>query len=138
MSAAPDLTMAALKMVMALGVVLLLVWGLYRLTKGKLAMHPGGNRKMIQVLESQYVGVKKSIAMVKIPGSVLVLGVGTDAVNLLTRIDDPDLIGSIAAESHNDRRTASFKEHLQRLMNPAAQKHKSIEENKTVAPSCNT
>ena len=42
MNTGPDLTMAAMKMIMALGVVLFMVWGLYRLTKGKLALHPGG------------------------------------------------------------------------------------------------
>ena len=96
MNTGPDLTMAAIKMIMALGVVLFMVWGLYRLTKGKLAMHPGGRgNKRIQVMESQYVGVKKSIAMVKIPGSVLVLGVGTDSVNLLTKIEDPEVLKTI-------------------------------------------
>lgn len=136
MNTAPDLTMAAIKMIMALGVVLLAVWGLYRLTKGKLAIHPGGNRrKMIQVMESQYVGVKKSITMVKIPGSVLVLGVGTDSVNLLTQIDDPEVLRDMAAETQNDRRASSFKEHLQRLTKPKVLNHSKVGKDQTVTPS---
>ncbi|MEJ2157578.1 MAG: hypothetical protein P8X96_19780 [Desulfobacteraceae bacterium] len=60
MTTAPDLTAAAIKMIMALGVVLLLVWGIYRLAKGRLAATPGGrHRKMMHLIESQYVGVKK-------------------------------------------------------------------------------
>ncbi len=134
MSTAPDLTMAAIKMVMALGVVLLMVWGLYRLTKGKLAVLPGGNpNKMMQVMESQYVGVKKSIAMVKIPGSVLVLGVGTDSVRLLTQIDDPEVLRTITTEAQTDR-PASFKEHLQRLTNSKNRKHAHVENDRAVTP----
>jgi len=136
MNTAPDLSMAAIKMIMALGVVLLMVWGLYRLTKGKLAGFPGGNRhKMLQVMESQYVGVKKSITMVKIPGSVLVLGVGTDSVNLLTQIDDPEILHAITTETHNERRSTSFKDHLQRLTNPKIRKHPADENDRAVTPS---
>ncbi len=136
MNTGPDLTMAAIKMIMALGVVLLILWGLYRLTKGKLAMHPGGSRgRMMQVMESQYVGVKKSIAMVKIPGSVLVLGVGADSVNLLTQIDDPEVLQEIVTETRNDRRAASFKEHLQRLTNPKTREHANPESDGVVSPS---
>ncbi len=132
MTTAPDLTAAAVKMIMALGVVLLLVWGIYRLAKGRLAATPGGrHRKMMHLIESQYVGVKKSIAMVQIPGSVLVLGVGTDVVNLLTRIDDPEVIRDITAASE-DRRTSTFREHLQRLTTPSQRKITKTEEDGSV------
>lgn len=130
--------MAAMKMILALGVVLLMVWGLYRLAKGKLAFHPGGSRrKMIQIVDSQHVGVKKSIAMVKIPGSILVLGVGSESVNLLTQIDDPEVLRDISTET-TDRQTVSFKEQLQRLTHPKTHKHTSVEIDATVSPSCDS
>lgn len=138
MNTAPDLTAAAIKMVMALGVVLLMVWGLYRLAKGRLTVGPPGSRqKMMHIVESQYVGVKKSIAMVKIPGSVLILGVGADNVNLLTQIDDPEVLRDITVAS-KDRRHASFKEHLQRLTNPATRKHTKVDSDGSVTTSCDS
>jgi flagellar biogenesis protein FliO len=115
MSAAPDLTTAAFKMVGALGLVLFIVWVLYRVAKTKLPISPmGGNAKLIHVVDSQYVGVKKSIALVRIPGSVLVVGVGSDNVNLLTQIDDPELVDTITSVPKKHR-ALNFKDQLYRL-----------------------
>jgi flagellar protein FliO/FliZ len=136
MNTAPDLTAAAIKMVMALGVVLLMVWGLYRLAKGRLTVGPqGGHQKMMHIVESHYVGVKKSITMVEIPGSVLVLGVGTDSVNLLTRIDDPEILRGITVAS-KEKRQASFKEHLQRLTNPKTRKRPHVDSDGSAKAPC--
>ena len=115
MNGAPDLATAAIKMVFSLGVVLLIVWGLYRLAKGKLPAHTmGGKNKHIEVVDSQYLGVKKSVTMVKIPGSILVLGVGADNVNLLTQINDPEILNSISLNSKKQR-ILGFKDQLNRL-----------------------
>jgi flagellar protein FliO/FliZ len=116
MSATPDLTLATLKMVISLGIVLAIIWGLYRLAKKSLPMAQGsGKGKMMQVLESQYLGVKKSITMVQIPGAILVVGVSPDKVNLLTRIEDPAVIKSITAGTEKHRSVLSFKDQLHRL-----------------------
>lgn len=118
MNSAPDLATAAIKMMFSLGVVLLIVWGLYRLAKGKLPSHTmGGNTKHIQMVDSQYLGVKKSVTMVKIPGSILVLGVGVDNVNLLTQINDPDILNTISS-SPKKQRILGFKDQLNRLTKP--------------------
>ena len=123
MNAAPDLTTAAIKMVSSLGVVLLIVWALYRIAKSKLPINTmGGKTKLIQIVNSQYVGVKKSIALVQIPGSILVVGVGSDNVNLLTQIDDPDILNSIKT-TPKKHRALSFKDQLNRFTKP--QQHKS-------------
>ena len=116
MSSSPDLALATVKMVIALGVVLAVIWGLYRIARRSLPMaQAGGKGKMIQILESQYLGVKKNITMVQVPGAVLVLGVGPDRVNLLSRIDNPEIIKDIAANSVNQRAIVSFKDQLQRF-----------------------
>ena len=116
MSATPDLTLGTLKMVISLGIVLAIIWGLYRLAKKTLPMGQGsGKGKMMHVLESQYLGVKKSITMVQIPGAILVVGVSPDKVNLLTQIDDPTIIKSITAGVDNHRSVLSFKDQLYRL-----------------------
>ncbi len=89
MNATPDIMTTGLKMVAALGMVLALIlfmlYGLRKITGRRLG---GGRGKHIQVLESHYMGVKKSIAMVHVPGKVLVLGITTDRITLLDTIDD--------------------------------------------------
>jgi flagellar protein FliO/FliZ len=116
MSTTPDLTLATVKMVISLGVVLAIIWGLYRLAKKNLPVVQGsGKGKMMHVLESQYLGMKKTITMVQIPGAILVLGVGSDKVNLLSRIDDPAIIKNLTTNAANHRSVLSFKNQFQRL-----------------------
>ena len=116
MNAMPDLSMVTLKMVISLVIVLAIIWGLYRAAKKNLPMvHNNGQGKMIRVLENQYLGIKKSITMVQVPGAVLVLGISSDRVSLLSRIDDPAIVDGITAKSNNHRSVLSFKDQLQRL-----------------------
>ena len=116
MSNSPDLTIAAIKMLVSLVVVLAIIWGLYRVAKKSMPMAQGmGKGRSMQILESQYLGLKKNITMVRIPGAVLVLGVTADRVNLLSRIDDPAIIQGIMANADDRRSVLSFKEQLQKL-----------------------
>jgi len=126
MNYAPDLTTAAIKMLFSLAVVLAIVWGLHRITGKKLPMAGGGGRgNLIQVLDSHHLGMKKNITMVQVPGSVLVLGITTDKVNLLTQIEDPALIKSITSGVENQHSVLSFRGHLQRLTQPRRDQTKS-------------
>lgn len=88
MNAAPDMLAAGLKMLAALGVVLamilFLLYGVKKLSAHRLG---GGGGKQIHVLENHYLGVKKSISLVRIPGKVLVLGISADRINLLDTLD---------------------------------------------------
>ena len=119
MSTAPDLTLAALKMVISLGLVLVIIWWLYRVARKRLPMpNSGGSGKMMHVLESQYLGVKKTITMVQVPGSVLVLGIGPDRVNLLTRIDDPAILKGISSNTDGRDAVVGFREQFLRLTRP--------------------
>lgn len=116
MSYCPDLTMATLKMVLSLAVVLTLVWGLSRLAKKKLPMaNGGGPAGLIQVLESRCLGLKKSVTLVKVPGSVLVLGVSSDRVSLLSKIEGPELLSSVEADLKARQNGLSFKDQLRRF-----------------------
>ncbi len=116
MSYSPDLTMATLKMVLSLALVLALVWGLSRLAKKKLPMANGGGKAgLVQVLESQCLGIKKSITLVKVPGSVLVLGVCPDRVSLLSKIEDPALLSGVDTEIKARQTGPSFRDQLRRF-----------------------
>jgi len=86
----PDLITAGVKMIAALGVVLgmlfLLMAAIRKLSSHRIGMASG---KRIQVLESHYMGVKKSISLVRVPGKVLVLGISGDRINLLDTLIEP-------------------------------------------------
>ncbi|MCM2277228.1 MAG: flagellar biosynthetic protein FliO [Oligoflexia bacterium] len=71
-----------------------------RLAKGSLGRSFGSREKMIEVLSTHYLGPKKSIAVVRVGGRTLVLGVSNDSINLITQLgpngaeateDDPEL-----------------------------------------------
>ena len=88
MSAAPDMMAAGLKMIAALGVVLVMIlfllYGIRKLTTQRL--NAAGGRR-IRVLESHYMGLKKTISLVRVPGKVLVVGISGDRINLLDTLD---------------------------------------------------
>jgi flagellar biogenesis protein FliO len=60
----------------------------------------GRKDKMIEVLSNHYLGPKKSIAVVRIMGRTLVLGVTNDSINLISQISQP--AGSGAAVDDMD------------------------------------
>jgi flagellar biogenesis protein FliO len=111
----PDLTAAMVKMILSLSVVLVILWAAHRWLRRLL---PAGrlNAKgtLIKILGSHQLGMKKSIALVKVPGSVLVIGIGTEQINLLKSIDDPDLIAGLD-QTGEGKGVISFRDHLQRL-----------------------
>ena len=114
MNSAPDMVSSAFQMLTALGLVLGGLLVVLYLTKRYLKRDAGGpSGQLIKVIANQYIGIKKNIALVEVPGSVLVIGVSNDKISLLTKIEDKAVIESIHQESPG--MTASFSEHLQRL-----------------------
>lgn len=104
-----------LRTMLSLGVVLailiFLFYGFKRFAQRGLT---GPRNKLISILASQYIGIKKSISIVKIPGALLVLGVTNDRIELLTEITDHQIIDSILAEHRTDGGSA-FSEHLSKM-----------------------
>ena len=114
MNPAPDALSTTLQMLTALAIVLgglLVVFYLLKRFLRRDAGEPGN--PLIRVIASQYIGVKKNIALVEIPGTVLVLGVSNDNISLLTTIEDQSVVDAIRQKS--SRLTPSFSDHLQRL-----------------------
>jgi flagellar protein FliO/FliZ len=60
---------------------------------------PASRDRLIRVLASHYIGVKKAVTLVEVPGAVLVLGVTGDRMQLLTRIDDPATLERIRSQA---------------------------------------
>jgi len=111
----PDLISTSLKMLIVLAV---LVGGLlitFYYTKRKIGKQIGGSKgKLIRVLGNTYIGVKKQISLVEIPGAVLVLGLSGDNISLLAKIDDDTILGNIKSFEES-KGLPSFSDQLQKL-----------------------
>lgn len=59
----------------------------------------GKNAKMIEVVSTHYLGPKKSIAVVRVAGRLLVLGITNDSINLISQISgdqfNPEALGDL-------------------------------------------
>lgn len=65
------------------------------------------NGKMIEVVATHYLGPKKSIAVVKVGGRLLVLGVANESINLITQLpaegaNADDVLSSLGADALDD------------------------------------
>ena len=114
MNSAPDIVSSTLKMLTALGIVMGGLLVVFYFMKRFLKRDIGGSKEqLIKVIASQYLGIKKSISIVEVPGSILVVGVSNDNISLLTKIEDKVVLDTLRQKS--SRITPSFSDHLQRL-----------------------
>ena len=84
---------ATLKMILALAGVLVLLWGLVRLFK----RWPVGNMNAgadggIRVLTTKLIAPQKYISLVEIGGEVLALGVTSQQITFLTKIENQEMV----------------------------------------------
>ena len=114
MNTAPDVFSTAMQMLTALGIVLGGLLVVFYLVKRFLKRDVGGSKEQfIRVIANHYIGIKKNIALVEVPGAILVVGVSNDNISLLTKIDDQSVLDGIRQE--RSQSTPSFSDHLQRL-----------------------
>lgn len=92
MNNSPDMMTAAMNMFLALAIVLAILLTLFYLFK-KLVKKDYSNsgNSLIKILDSSFIGVKKRIALVEVPGAVLVLGITNNNISFLTRINKEDV-----------------------------------------------
>ena len=114
MNTAPEIVTTAFKMLTALGIVLggllICVYFIKRFINRDVG---DSKEQLIKIIASQYIGIKKNISLVEIPGSILVVGVSNDNISLLTKIEDEKVLDALRQE--NSRLVPSFSDHLQRL-----------------------
>ena len=114
MNTTPDTVSTAFQMLTALGIVLGGLLIAFYFMKRFLKRDVGGSKEqLIKVIASQYIGLKKNISLVEIPGSILVVGVSNDNISLLTKIEDKVVLDVLRQES--SRGTLSLAAQLQRL-----------------------
>ena len=114
MNTTPEIVSTAFRMLAALGLVLggllVCVYFIKRFLKKDVG---GSKEQLIKVIASQYIGIKKNISLIEIPGSILVVGVSSDNISLLTKIEDEIVLDGLRQEK--SRIAPSFSDHLQRL-----------------------
>ena len=115
MNASPDMLATAFKVLAALALVLGGMGIFFYFTKRVLRKEGSGSSgRIIRVLASQYIGLKKNISLVEIPGAILVVGVTADRIRLLTKIVDKTILDQI-----HDHQTGllapSFADHLNKI-----------------------
>lgn len=114
MTPAPDPISTTLQMLTALAVVIGVLLVAFYAMKRFLKREAGSSgNPLIRVIANQYIGIKKNIALVEVPGTVLVLGISNDRISLLTKIEDQRVLDGIKEEKA--QHAVSFSDHLQRL-----------------------
>ncbi len=112
MSAAPELLPAVLKMLTALAVVVGGVVLMFYFSRRISGFQSGRTQeRLIRVLATGPIGLKKNISLVEVPGEILVVGVTGERINLLTSIKDPAIISRLKERS-NEKPSAAFGQHL--------------------------
>jgi flagellar biogenesis protein FliO len=115
MNAAPDMLATAFKMLAALALVLgglgIFVYFTKRVMRKDIG-NSGG--EMIRVLASQYIGLKKNISLVQIPGAILVVGIAGDSICLLTKIEDKTILDQFHDQG-TGRIMPSFSDQLNKI-----------------------
>ncbi len=115
MSYTPDLFSTAMKMLSALGIVLGGMFVVFYFMKRFLKRDiTGSNETLIRVLASSYVGMKKNISLIEIPGAVLVVGITNDNISLLSKIEDEKILEKFRLSKEQQIQTP-FSDHLQKL-----------------------
>ena len=115
MNATPDMISTALKMLAALMLVLGGLAIFFYIAKRVMRREIGGPaNKMIRVLASQYVGLKKNISLIEVPGALLVIGISGDNIRLLTKIKDKKILDQIH-DRQAERLNPSFSDHLNKI-----------------------
>ena len=89
-----SLIVSFVKMLFALAVVLGLMIASAYLLKRVISHTPAGidNGNAINILMTRYLGPKHSIMMIEVLGQMLVVGVSSGQMTLLTKITDPVLL----------------------------------------------
>jgi len=115
MNATPDMLATAFKMLAALALVLGGLGIFFYFTKRVMRKDIGTSEgKMIRVLASQYIGLKKNISLVEIPGAILVVGIAGDSIRLLTKIEDKAILDQIHDQG-SGRIPPSFTDQLNKI-----------------------
>lgn len=100
-----EMTWAIIKMILVLGTILLTLFFLSRLLKGRrMGRGNGAASSGIRVLASQCLAPQKYISLVEVGGEVLALGISEHHISLLTKIENREFIEKISSQIQSQGR----------------------------------
>jgi flagellar biogenesis protein FliO len=106
----------AFKMFAALGIVLGVLFIIFYFARRISKIDNSGTKeKLIRVLANKFIGVKKNICAVEVPGALLILGVTHNQITLLTKIEDREILEKIQ-HNPNTQMPMSFSEQLNKIV----------------------
>lgn len=110
-----ELFAAAVKMIAPLLVLLGGLLVVANVCKKHVHREGGGSaRRLVKVLGSTPLGIKKHISLVEVPGAVLVVGVTAETITLLATLENEEIAARVREGRHGES-PRSFAEHLQGL-----------------------
>ena len=113
----PELLPSLFKMIAALavtlGVIIMTAYGF----KKAMNKRTGGitDGELIKVLATKYLGPKNSIMLIDVLGNILLIGIASGNISLLTEIKDNELLEQISSVRDKKAETIPFVNHLKRL-----------------------
>ncbi len=99
-----EMTWAIIKMILVLGTILLALFFLSRLVRGRRMGNGGGTDSGIRVLASQCLAPQKYISLVEVGGEVLALGISEHHISLLTKVENREFIQKISSRIQSQNR----------------------------------
>jgi flagellar protein FliO/FliZ len=113
----PELFSSLLKIISALaamvGVMIVAAYLFQKIVK-----KGGGGinyRELIKILSSKYLGPKSSIMLINVLGNVMVIGVSSSNISLLTEIVDSESLEQLKEVQEQKGKSLSFSGYLKRL-----------------------
>jgi flagellar protein FliO/FliZ len=113
----PELFSSLLKIISALaamvGVMIVAAYLFQKIVK----KGGGGinDRELIKILSSKYLGPKSSIMLINVLGNVMVIGVSSSNISLLTEIVDSESLEQLKEVREQKGKSLSFSGYLKRL-----------------------
>ena len=113
----PELFSSLLKIISALaamvGVMIVAAYLFQKIVK----KGGGGinDRELIKILSSKYLGPKSSIMLISVLGNVMVIGVSSGNISLLTEIVDSESLEQLKEVQEQKGKSLSFSGYLKRL-----------------------
>jgi len=121
-----DPVSTAVKMLVALIIILGVLLIAFRFAKQILQKREGESKEgLIKILANKYIGIKKSISLIEVPGAILVLGISNENISLLTKIEDKCLLDKFNKHEDNGI-TTSFSDQLHKLSSRFKEKGREL------------
>jgi flagellar biosynthetic protein FliO len=109
-----SITLALIKLLAALIVVVVGIYGFLLLLRRMMGQKFSGNRKsnLLEVIETTYVAQKKSVSLVKFADRSVLIGVGESGISVLAELDELTTSEMLAKTDLNEKAATGFKHFL--------------------------